>query len=119
MVFAGADRADLHWSSSKSGNSQRIDGVVFGMRADKLDEHYLRAGSRLNFSSRNKKFQVSLRSHRLGRLQKVGDVERQFLRAGSAATSAWPRLTATVVSSAALVGSLSGFSLENFLSPIF
>jgi hypothetical protein len=22
-------------------NSQRIDGVVFGMRADKLDEHYL------------------------------------------------------------------------------
>ena len=117
MVFAGI--GGFAWSSSKSGNRQRFDGAGFGMRAHKLNEHVFGAGSRLNFNSRNKKFQASLRSHRLGRLQKVGDVERQFLRAGSAATSAWPRLTATVVSSAALVGSLSGFSLENFLAPIF
>jgi hypothetical protein len=42
MVFAGADRADLHGGPHQNlATDQRIDGVVFGMRADKLDEHYL------------------------------------------------------------------------------
>ena len=40
MVFAGADRADLHGGPHQNlATDQRIDGVVFGMRADKLSCH--------------------------------------------------------------------------------